>query len=462
MAILAAYVVPHPPILLPEIGKGEERKLQLTTNAYERVMKEAASFAPQTVIISSPHAPMYADYFHISPGKKASGSFATFGAPEVEIQVEYDTEFTKALEKTARRGNLDAGFLGSTEGAALDHGTMIPLYFLQKYMESPFQVVRLGLSGLSPLDHYRLGTYIQETATELGRDAIYIASGDLSHKLRQDGPYGFAPEGSRFDKLTMALLEKGDFLKLLQMDAQLAHKAAECGLRSFWIMAGALNQRRLRCKRISYQGPFGVGYGVVAFKDMGEDPRRDFGSRYDVARRQSIDRAKSSEDTFAQLARQSIEHYILKGEFCALPKPLPEGMEVRKGVFVTIFKNWELRGCIGTFQPRQNNVAEEILYNAVSAALHDPRFSPVRADELADLNYHVDVLEEPSLVDKVDELDAKKFGIIVEARGRRGLLLPDLEGVDTVEAQLKIARQKGGISADEPVRIWKFTVERHQ
>ena len=112
MAILAAYAVPHPPIILPEIGKGEERKIQLTINAYERAMKEAASFEPDTVVVASPHAVMYADYFHISPGDEGAGSFAQFGAPEVEVRAEYDTAFAKTLATVESEAGLDAGPLG--------------------------------------------------------------------------------------------------------------------------------------------------------------------------------------------------------------------------------------------------------------------------------------------------------------------------------------------------------------
>ena len=143
------------------------------------------------------------------------------------------------------------------------------------------------------------------------------------------------------------------------------------------------------------------------------------------------------------------------------PQGLPSEMTERAGVFVSLKKDGELRGCIGTFEPTAKNIAEEILQNAVSAALRDPRFPPVRAEELDALVYSVDVLAEPELVSSADDLDVKKYGVIVEYRARKGLLLPDLAGVDTVEEQLRIARQKGGIPEDAPIRIWRFTVERH-
>ena len=459
MAILAAYAVPHPPIILPEIGKGEERKIQLTINAYERAMKEAASFEPDTVVVASPHAVMYADYFHISPGDEGAGSFAQFGAPEVEVRAEYDTAFAKTLATVASEAGLDAGPLGG-RNAALDHGTMIPLRFLQPHTEN-FRLVRVGLSGLTPLDHYRFGMCIARTAEELDRKTVFIASGDLSHKLTPDGPYGFAAEGPRFDKACMKYLEEGTFLKLLQMDSALAKKAAECGLRSFWIMAGALDGQAVKSKKLSYQGTFGVGYGLVSFKVMREDPKRKLVERYEAARKRAIDAIRASEDAYVYLARKSIEQFIRTGERMPLPEDLPPEMEGRAGVFVSLKVNDELRGCIGTFEPTAKNIAAEIRKNALSAALHDPRFSPVTERELDDIIYSVDVLSEPELINDPAQLDAKIYGVIVESRGRRGLLLPDLAGVDTVDEQIKIARRKGGIPEDAPISIWRFTVERH-
>jgi len=460
MSILAAYVLPHPPLIIPEVGRGEERKIQLTIHAYERAMKEAAEFQPDTVIIASPHTVMYADYFHIAPGEEGSGSFAQFGAPEVAVTTQYDAVLAKEIAMEAGEAGIEAGPVGG-RNAALDHAVMIPLHFLHAHTRD-FRIVRLGISGLSPLDHYNFGKCIARAVHTLGRRAVFIASGDLSHKLTPEGPYGFAPEGPRFDKACMKYLEEGDFLKLLRMDRTLYEPAAECGLRSFWIMAGALDCQALKIKKLSYQGPFGVGYGLLSFVVKREDLKRNFGMRYEIAQRRALDDIKAAEDAYVKLARESVEKFVVTGQYAAIPDDLPEEMQARAGVFVSLKKDGELRGCIGTFQPAQKDVAEEILYNAVSAALHDPRFSPLKEDELPDIVYSVDVLTEPELVhDAAKDLDPKRYGVIVEARGRKGLLLPDLEGVDTVEDQLKIARKKGGIAADDDVRIWRFEVERH-
>jgi AmmeMemoRadiSam system protein A len=135
-------------------------------------------------------------------------------------------------------------------------------------------------------------------------------------------------------------------------------------------------------------------------------------------------------------------------------------MKQRAGVFVSIKKRGELRGCIGTFMPTRTNVAEEIVANAISSATQDPRFMPVEASELDDLEYSVDILTEPEPVRSTDQLDPRKYGVIVECGYRRGLLLPDLAGVDKVEEQIEICRAKAGISDGEPIRLYRFRVER--
>ncbi len=170
------------------------------------------------------------------------------------------------------------------------------------------------------------------------------------------------------------------------------------------------------------------------------------------------------EHPLVKLARKAIEEYVKYGRI--IPPPPPEEMtpEMRKkaGVFVSLKKHGELRGCIGTFLPTRKNVAEEIIYNAIAAATEDPRFPPVREDELDELDISVDILSEPEPVESLSQLDPKRYGIIVESGWKRGLLLPDLEGVDTVEQQLSIAMAKAGISPKEPIKVYRFTVQRYK
>ena len=161
-----------------------------------------------------------------------------------------------------------------------------------------------------------------------------------------------------------------------------------------------------------------------------------------------------------QLARQAVETYIRQGQVFQLPELAPEMMR-RAGVFVSIYKKGELRGCIGTYEPQKANVAEEVITNAISSATRDPRFLRVRPDELEDLDYSIDVLTIPQAIPDKDHLDPRKYGVIVEAGFKKGLLLPNLAGVDTAESQIDICRQKGGITPDEPIRLYRFEVRRY-
>jgi len=161
----------------------------------------------------------------------------------------------------------------------------------------------------------------------------------------------------------------------------------------------------------------------------------------------------------AKLARETVESYIRESKI-SQPKELTPEMQERAGVFVSIHKHGELRGCIGTFEPTKGNVAEEIIANAISSATRDPRFPPIATSELDDLEYSVDILTKPEPVEDASQLNSKDYGLIVESGYRRGLLLPDLEGVDSVERQIEICRLKAGIAADEPVKLYRFQVKR--
>jgi len=463
MSILGAVAVPHPPIILPEVGRGEEQKISTTTNAYKEIARRIVELEPETIIITSPHSVMYADYFHISPGTQASGNMAQFRAPQISLTINYDANFIKKLSTLATAKNIPAGTLGE-RNPALDHGTIIPLRFLQLAGLDFDRVkfVRIGLSGMSNAVHYQFGQLIAKTADELGKKIFFIASGDLSHKLKSDGPYGFVEEGPQFDSAVMENLSSANFLKLLTMDDKICSRAAECGLRSFWIMAGALDKKFIRAEKLSYEGTFGVGYGIVYFNVGENDSTRNFGEQLAKFKQYAAEKLKATEDDFVKLARYSLETFVKTHKPAELPANFPDELTSRRaGAFVSLHKDGNLRGCIGTIMATQKNLAEEILQNAISACSRDPRFEPVTADELDDIEYSVDVLGEPERIFDVKDLDVKRYGVIVENGGRRGLLLPDLEGIDTVSEQIAIAKRKAGIRADEKVSLWRFEVIRH-
>jgi len=168
------------------------------------------------------------------------------------------------------------------------------------------------------------------------------------------------------------------------------------------------------------------------------------------------------ESAYVKLARETIENYIKQGKIITPTLGLPEEMINQKaGVFVSLKKFGDLRGCIGTFMPTQENIAQEIIKNAISVAVDDPRFSPVNVSELEDLSISVDVLSAPEEVKDISQLDPKKYGVIVSSGYKKGLLLPDLEGVDAVEYQIDIAKRKAGIYPGEKVKLYRFEVKRY-
>ncbi len=264
MAVVGGIMVPHPPLIIPEVGKGREHIIDETARSYDKAADFIKELAPETVVLVSPHSVMYSNYLHISPGYKASGNMGRFGAMQVHIEAEYDADFSSLLCELAEENNIMAGYEGQRD-PSLDHGTLVPLYFvLKKYGD--FNLVRCGISGLPLITHYSFGKLIQLAAERLGKRVAIIASGDLSHRLKEDGPYGFNPAGPVYDEMIMDVMERGAFRELLNFDLRLLDEAGECGHRSFIIMGGAFDGLNVDVEKYSHQDVTGVGYGVCTYR----------------------------------------------------------------------------------------------------------------------------------------------------------------------------------------------------
>lgn len=455
MSIVAAYAVPHPPLIVPAVGHGEEKAIQATRDAYHEVARRIVEHQPQTIVVVSPHAPLYRDGFYISLSEASEGNMAQFRAPQEHLEVLNDTEFEWLLAQELKTaGILTAGAGSDVE--ELDHASYVPLFFLREHLED-FKLVRVGLSGLSSAVHRHVGECIARVARETNRKTVLIASGDLSHKLTPDGPYGFAAAGPEFDARIVELFSSNDLDGLFALDPLMCEAAAECGLRSFEIMAGALEDTAYDAEVLSYEGPFGVGYAVAAF-EVKSDAASNDGT--DVS--EGVD-ASEEVDPYVALARASVEGYVTTGAAINIPADTPHELRAaRAGVFVSLHEHGELRGCIGTISPVRDSIAQEIIANGIAACSEDPRFAPVLPQELDYLEYSVDVLACTEPVASLDQLDPKRYGVIVTKGMKRGLLLPNLEGVDTIDQQLGIAMAKAGISPEEaPISIERFEVVRH-
>ena len=462
MSIIKAYTLPHPPLAVPAVGRGKESNgIPTSLKAMDDVAGEIAELKPETIIYITPHGTVYADYFHISPGGPATGDLGRFGAPEVKFETGYDEELISEIARVAEYNDIPAGTLGERDNS-LDHGVTVPMWFVNKRY-TDYQSIRISQSGMAPSEHYMLGQVITKAVEQTGRKTVLIASSDLSHKLKDDAPYGFSTEGPEFDAAVTEALSNGDFLSLLMIPDNIRELAGECGYNSLMILAGCFDKQDVKAKLLSYEGPFGVGYAVASFEPAGENDSRNILEQYVEHALKASNERRNAEDNYQELARQSLEHVITAGKILPVPNGLPDELLTEQaGVFVSIHKNGRLRGCIGTTAPTTQSIASEIIQNAVSAGLSDSRFDPVSVEELPYLVYKVDVLSAPEPISNPNQLDEKRYGVIVKSGRKRGLLLPNLDGVDSVEAQIAIAREKAGISESEPIELERFEVTRHE
>ena len=443
--IVFGCVIPHPPLLIPDIGRGQEQAIITTIEALDRLAQQLADQRPELALLVSPHGHSHYDAMGVLTAPACRGDLCTWGSREPEYRFDNDLNFVQLLQEEAQNSGIPLKSIGARH-YELDHGALVPLHHLKKAVKD-IPLVPLTFSWLPLASHFGFGQAINRAAQRLGKRVAFIASGDMSHRLIPSAPAGYSPQGKVFDEQLVEALGRFDTEAVLNIDPDLIDEAGECGLRSIVIMLGALEGLQIKPEVLSYEGPFGVGYMVASF---------------------IVQAASAQEQTPAKklhplvrLAKDTVESYILKGTRPKVSELSPE-MKERAGVFVCLKGRGQLRGCVGTFEPTYANVAEETINNAISSASRDPRFPPVAAQELPDLSYSVDVLTRPEPVKGTEELNSKRYGVIVEEGGRRGLLLPDLEGVDTAEQQIELCRMKAGISPDEPVKLYRFEVKRYQ
>lgn len=467
MGIVYCAVTPHPPIMVPDVGGGESDTVRATQDALRELGRRIKRSGAETMVIISPHGPVFSDVVAIITTPRARGDLRRFAAPKVQVDCPTDLVLAEAVGREAL--SLGLHVVGIDEGLArryqgltteLDHGVVAPLYMMgQAGMALPLLAVGMAMMPRDRL--YAFGVAVRRAAESLGRKVALVASGDLSHRLTPDAPAGYHERGREFDTEVVETFRTGDAERLLTMDEALAECAGECGLRSMIMMLGALDGRRFTSEVLSYEGPFGVGYMVAALVPGEKNDGRRLLDRLAARRREAVEARRKAESCLVRLARRTLEHH-LRGENPPDPGEIPPEFRTPAGAFVSLKKDGQLRGCIGTIAPTCFTVAEEVMANAISAGTRDSRFSPVDVDELDQIVYSVDVLGEPEPVDGLDELDPKRYGVIVEARGRSGLLLPDLDGVDSADQQVAIARRKAGLSPDEPVKLERFEVKRYR
>jgi len=315
-----------------------------------------------------------------------------------------------------------------------EHSIEVQLPFLQ-YLRPDIKLVPIVQSHVGAKAYKELGESIAQAIKKTNREAVIIASSDMTH---------YEPQAQAKEKDTQAIeailgLDEDELMKRVEeLDISMCGYAPTVALISAAKALGAD-----KAELVKYQtsgdttGDYDsvVGYAGIVIRKV---------------------------PPLVKLAQDAVESYITRGAILTPPQKLIPEMKGKAGTFVSIHKQGGLRGCIGTFEPTRNNIAEEVINNAVCSATRDPRFPTVTPEELPYLEYSVDVLTPPEPVKDREQLDPKRYGVIVERGERRGLLLPDLEGVDDVGEQLDICRQKADIDPDEAVDLYRFEVKRYK
>ncbi|MBS7528178.1 AmmeMemoRadiSam system protein B [Fusibacter paucivorans] len=477
------YFMPHAPVFLPNIGISEAPQVKMTFEAMHEVGKRVAEMAPETIVVISPHGPRFTDAIAIYDQNDYRGDLKAFGDFDHTFSFEKDIKYIDALMQCNRTANKRFYTLKENQfkqfelDTALDHGVLVPLYFITRHYHN-FKLVCLSDADFSPAELIESGALLRKAAEQVNRKVLFIASGDLSHTLNDQGPYQYKPAGKVVDNAVCEAFEKSDIERLAILAPETIAEAAICGLGPLWLLLGVYECQAYQTNRLSYQGPFGVGYAVAEFEKIDGVG----------ARRAVLFKAKMKTRTDAVRKRMSpIATYALRVLKARLQDSLPPRIEIRANayiinhekfkideavskqlltktadVFVSIKSDGALRGCIGSVgSDTKAPLYEKIAYYVAQAASHDSRFEPIGMSEYELLTISVDVLSPLEAITSTALLDSRKYGIFVTDGLNSGVLLPAIEGVDSVVEQMRIAAHKGGFLVEDIKETYRFTVDRY-
>lgn len=444
--IILAGLMPHAPVLIPSVAGTRLGDVRRSSNAMSTLAARVVLARPDAVVLISPHSPRRHGAFGVWHRPELRASFTRFCAGSEHVELPCDLALAETIEKQAARLGLRSW---SISEEMLDHGAGVPLWYLQNAGWSGATVVlSLAQPGYDGLE--LLGRAIAHASSLLGKQVAVIASGDMSHRLSPGSPCGFEPRGAEFDRLFVRLLRAGSYDKLGKIDAGLLELAAEDSFEPTILAISAAGGSCTGAEVLSYEGPFGVGYCVAV---LYSSPERSDVSVVDIP-----ERLEHCED-LPELARCAIASHLQGVR--AIPALSVRGEPAREGcVFVKLSNpDGSLRGCMGNLRPTEAHLAAETWKNAVSAAFGDSRFPPLLPDELPGLLITVQVLGDFEPVSSEGELNPRLFGIVgTSSDGRKAVLLPDIEGVDTVARQLAELRRKAGVGREESLSLHRFRV----
>lgn len=479
MSIVAGYLCPHAPVFIENVGGDQSKRVEGTIEAYRQVAIAIKQLQPDLIVIISPHGPIFTDAIAVYNMPNYVGNMKSFGEFTLNYQYSKDQDFIEALVKASNAVNgyyyplSEDQFNKFQHTPLLDHGVTVPLHFILGET-SQIKIVAMSYGSLSYVELLKNGEILKDVAKASMKKVVIIASGDMSHALSNKGPYKFHESGPWFDQIMCENITKQKPYAIFSESEDKLSNAAECGLRSYAIMMGAFNKTNLTSNLIHYEGPFGVGYLLASFTATDISLEDSIAQIEDEANKKNAQR-RANAHLFVQIATETIQTFVNERRVPKITyqdstiqindkkfdgESNREILNARHGVFVSIKKQGTLRGCIGTIMPTQKNTLDEIVKNAISACSKDYRFDPISSDELDALLISVDVLSELSRVEDVNALTPATQGVVVTCKDKMGVLLPNLEGINTVAEQLKIASNKGGFTVDDIEEIQSFTVER--
>ena len=262
--IVFGCIVPHPPLLVPDVGRGQEAAISATTHSMEILRDRLAKQRPETVLVISPHGQSHSAAMGILTASSSSGDMSQWGARGPRHNFDNDSKMVALIKEAAEKAGIPLSPIGE-RGYDLDHGVMVPLHFLIPAIKGA-SLVPLTFSWLPLEDHFTFGKAIRQAAERSGKRVAIVASGDLSHRLIPSAPAGYDPMGKVFDEKLVKAVSKLDSKGLVSMDEELIEQAGQCGLRSIIILLGALDELKVKPEILSYEGPFGVGYLTASFE----------------------------------------------------------------------------------------------------------------------------------------------------------------------------------------------------
>ncbi len=317
MSINGFYLMPHPPIVIPNIGKGEEEKIKKTKDSLNLVALDIKEKSPEVVIVITPHGTMFGDAVALVYEDTIKGDLKKFGEHSISMELEIHNKLTSKIYELAIEEDIPSimatdDFLRKFNSKVeIDHGVFVPLYFVNQALEN-YKIVHITYAPLSDLELYKFGICINKAVELIDVNAVLIASGDLSHRLKKDGPYDYNPYGEVFDKEFLLNLQEGNLMGIISMDKKTMEGAGECGRRSVLMLLGALDKNKFKGELLSYEGTFGVGYGVMNFIPTSiEDSKTE---KIEELKKSLYEKKLKAKDLYVRLAWESLAYYLLLEE----------------------------------------------------------------------------------------------------------------------------------------------------